>query len=69
MYLGRPKYIVKKKMLWCLCIGLLLANSQKMWHIFGQNLLTNKRVSSKITRKHGFTLFSGVLFALTASQL
>jgi hypothetical protein len=52
-----------------LCIGLLLANSQKMWHIFGQNQQTNKRVSSKFTRKRGFTLFSGVLFALTASQL
>jgi hypothetical protein len=50
-------------------IGLLLANLQKMWRIFGQNQQTNKRVSSKFTRKRGFTMFSGMLFALTASQL
>jgi hypothetical protein len=50
-------------------IGLLLANSQKMSRIFGQNQQINKRVSSKCTRKLDFTMFSGVLFSLTASQL
>ncbi len=50
-------------------IGFLLANSQKMRHNFGQNQQTNKRVSSKFTRKGGFTLFSGMLFALTPPQL
>jgi hypothetical protein len=47
-----------------LCIGLLQANSQKMWRIFGQNQQTNKCVSSKFTRKCDFTLFSGVLFCI-----
>jgi hypothetical protein len=56
-------------MLQRLRVGLLLANSQKMRHIFGQNRQTNKHVTSKFTRKCGFTLVSGVLFALTASQL
>jgi hypothetical protein len=39
-----------------------------MWRIFVQNQQTNKRVSSKFTTKCGFTLFSGVLSALIASQ-
>jgi hypothetical protein len=38
-----------------------------MWRTFGQNQQTNQRVSGKFTRKRGFTLFRGVLFALTAS--
>jgi hypothetical protein len=50
-------------------IGLLLANSPKMWHIVGQNWQTNKLVYSKFTRKHSFTLFSGMLFTLTTPQL
>jgi hypothetical protein len=49
--------------------GLLLANSQKNAAYLWSNQQTNKRVSSKFTRKRGFTLFSGVFFALTASQL
>jgi hypothetical protein len=50
-------------MLWHLHIGLLLVNSQIMRRVFGQNQQTNMCVSSKFTRKRGFILFSGVLFA------
>jgi hypothetical protein len=39
-----------------------------MWRIIGENLQTNKRFSSKFTRKCGFTLFSGMLFRINRAS-